>query len=473
MCTSPRVSVIITAFNLARYLPAAIDSALAQEFPGGSVQVIVVDDGSTDDTPEVLARYTGTVEIIRQANGGLVAAVDRGLRAVRGEYVALLDADDEWPEHRLRRHVEILEGNTLVGLVHGDMRVIDASGATIHPSFVTWKHETPVNGRILGELIKDNFVSGGASTFRASLLPAILPISPDAAYPDWWIATNIAAVAEIKYDPGISNLYRLHGANMGLGADPHQTLEIELRELPFRRWMMRHLLDDHTITVRDVGRISVRWRQAVLLAGLSHDGGVREIIPVDPIAAATALRAAAARPAGAERCKGLLRALSWDPLDGAVSADLEIALMRTSGPGAAEVGAMVPIPPPLITLEARPSVTLAWLDEVVAQPGLLSAFVEMSGTDEESTLVVLAAVESDMEPLISLVAADERLTDERCDIQVVVEPTTTPGRRWLAARSCARLTGRESAEPFGRLPVHDATEHAAGSTPDATPALAA
>src|ERR1700753_3093202 len=97
MTARPRVSVILTAYNLGRYLPAALDTALAQESPGGPVQIIVVDDGSTDDTQQVLAAYSDRVEIIRQENGGLVKAVDTGLSAVRGEFVALLDADDEWP----------------------------------------------------------------------------------------------------------------------------------------------------------------------------------------------------------------------------------------------------------------------------------------------------------------------------------------------------------------------------------------
>jgi cellulose synthase/poly-beta-1,6-N-acetylglucosamine synthase-like glycosyltransferase len=85
MSARPRVSVIVTAYNLDRYLPEALDSALAQESPGGPVQIIVVDDGSTDTTPDVLAAYADRVEVIRQENGGLVKAVDTGLGAVRGE----------------------------------------------------------------------------------------------------------------------------------------------------------------------------------------------------------------------------------------------------------------------------------------------------------------------------------------------------------------------------------------------------
>ena len=150
MSARPRVSVIVTAYNLAQYLPAALESALAQESPGGPIQIIVVDDGSTDNTQQVLAAYADRVEVIRQENGGLVKAVDTGLAAVRGDYVALLDADDEWPLDRLRRHAEILDANPQVGLVHGDMEVMDADGNSIHPSFFAWKQDEPSNGRVLG-----------------------------------------------------------------------------------------------------------------------------------------------------------------------------------------------------------------------------------------------------------------------------------------------------------------------------------
>ena len=81
----------------ARWLPAAIDSALVQKPPGGPVEILVIDDGSTDDTPQVLEVYADRVRIIRQRNRGLVGAVDRGLAEAAGEYIALLDADDEWP----------------------------------------------------------------------------------------------------------------------------------------------------------------------------------------------------------------------------------------------------------------------------------------------------------------------------------------------------------------------------------------
>ena len=457
MSARPRVSVIVTAYNLARYLPEALDSALAQESTGGPVQVIVVDDGSTDNTPDVLAAYAGRVEVIRQENGGLVKAVDTGLGAVRGEYIALLDADDIWPLDRLRRHAELLDANPQVGLVHGDMEVIDAEGATLHPSFFTWKQDTPSDGRVLARLVKDNFVSGGASTFRASLMPAIWPIPADAAYPDWWIATNIAAVSEIVDDPACANRYRSHGANMGLGADRPKLLAIERRELPFRRWMMRNLLPDETVSLAEIGQFVIRWRTAVAHGGMSTGLSVRTLLEVDREAAAAELAHAGSLPHGRERCLALVRALSHDPFDGATLSDLEIAIMealtnRQLGPEPS---------PPLVLLDGREHLTLGWLDELIARPDLLRAYALATAATGDGSLVILTPPEADLSPLVGLVESDPVLSDPRCDLQACTEPASTPGRRLLAGRASAVLSAGGAPEWFAGLPAHLVVAHAA------------
>jgi hypothetical protein len=431
----PRVSVIVTAYNLAGYLPAALDSALAQESPGGPIQIIVVDDGSTDNTQEVLAAYADRVEVIRQDNGGLVKAVDTGLAAVRGEYVALLDADDEWPRDRLRRHAEILDANPQVGLVHGDMEVIDADGRTIHPSFFAWKREEPSGGRVLARLAKDNFVSGGASTFRASLMPAIWPIPSEAAYPDWWIACNVAAVADIRYDAANANRYRFHGANMGLGADRPKLLAIERRELPFRRWIMHNL------------------------------------IGVDRAAAAAELARAESLPHGRERCVALVRALAHDPFDGATLTDVEVAIME-----ATSQQQLWPEPSqPLILLDTRRELTLGFLDELVQRPDLLRAYAQATSATGDGTLVILAPPGADLAPLVALVESDPVLSDPRCDLQALTEPGSTPGRRLLAGRAAAVLSAGAAPDAYPELPAHACVAAAApvAAPPAAAPALAA
>ncbi len=160
--------------------------------------MIVIDDGSTDETPEVLNGYGEPIRAVRRGNGGLVAAVDTGLGLARGEFIALLDADDEWPRDRLARHLAALAAAPEVGLVHGDMELIDAAGATTEPSFFQSKQMRVAEGRILGSLLSGNFITQSACTFRASLLPVLHPIDEAAAYPDWWLATVAAAVSEVR-----------------------------------------------------------------------------------------------------------------------------------------------------------------------------------------------------------------------------------------------------------------------------------
>jgi hypothetical protein len=454
-----RATVIIPAYNLARFLPAAIESALDQEPCGGPVQIVVIDDGSTDETGQVLERYRDRIQTIRTDNAGLVCAVNHGLAVASGEFIALLDADDEWPADRLRRHIAFLEAHPSCGLVHGDMVVIDADGATLHPSFFAAHRMTAPQGRVLGHLLRNNFVSGGASTFRASLLPAVYPIARDAAYPDWWLAACIAAVAEISTAPGIANRYRWHGGNMGLGADQASLLKAHRRELPWRRWMMRELACDETVGVEMVAGMIARWREALALAGLSVEHSVRELLETDPAAAARDHDRAMMLTSGRDRCHLLARALSHDPFDGAVAADLDVACER-----AREIEREQPvlIGPPLIELDARPRLVLAWLPEIIADPSLLSAFAASPAVGEE-TLVVLAARGDDLGPLIAIVEDDPALQGEHCDLQVIYAPRTLPGRRWLAARAGAVLgpVPDADADHLSAVPPHPA--HPAGA----------
>jgi len=103
----PLVSVIIPTFNRAGIVPRAIDSVLGQTYR--PVEVIVVDDGSTDETPRVLGAYSGAIVPVFQANAGAAAARNRGLREAQGDLVAFLDSDDVWLATKLQRQVGVLE----------------------------------------------------------------------------------------------------------------------------------------------------------------------------------------------------------------------------------------------------------------------------------------------------------------------------------------------------------------------------
>jgi glycosyltransferase involved in cell wall biosynthesis len=107
MSAIPRVSVIIPSFNRAHCIVASVESVLAQTFQ--DLEVIVVDDGSTDDTQEVLARFGNRIRVIRQENGGVSAARNAGIRAARAEWIAFQDSDDTWRPEKLQIQFECLE----------------------------------------------------------------------------------------------------------------------------------------------------------------------------------------------------------------------------------------------------------------------------------------------------------------------------------------------------------------------------
>jgi GT2 family glycosyltransferase len=109
------VSVIIPAYNAARFVGNAIESALGQTVP--PLEVIVIDDGSGDGTAEVVARFPAPVRLVRQSNGGPAAARNHGARVATGEWLALLDADDRWLPHKLETQLPYTEDER-VGVVH-------------------------------------------------------------------------------------------------------------------------------------------------------------------------------------------------------------------------------------------------------------------------------------------------------------------------------------------------------------------
>src|SRR5437016_10401011 len=104
--SEPLISAVIPSYNYGHFITDAIESALGQTYP--HVEIIVVDDGSTDDTREQLAPYSERVCYIHQENGGLSAARNTGIRAAKGEWIALLDADDVWHPRKLELQMNCL-----------------------------------------------------------------------------------------------------------------------------------------------------------------------------------------------------------------------------------------------------------------------------------------------------------------------------------------------------------------------------
>ena len=120
---TPRVSVIIPTFNCARFLGRSLSTALSQTYV--NYEIIVVDDGSTDETRDLMSQFSDRVHYLHQPNRGLSSARNLALSHARGEFIAYLDADDMWYPDKLEKQVAFLDDHKECGLVHTEVTIID------------------------------------------------------------------------------------------------------------------------------------------------------------------------------------------------------------------------------------------------------------------------------------------------------------------------------------------------------------
>ena len=125
----PLVSIVVPSYNHARHLGAAIDSVLAQDYP--RIELIVIDDGSTDNSREVLERYGGRFQWAVQANAGQAATLNRGWSQARGEILSYLSADDRLLPHAVSSAVARLQGEPHAIMAYGDFNLVDEHGRII------------------------------------------------------------------------------------------------------------------------------------------------------------------------------------------------------------------------------------------------------------------------------------------------------------------------------------------------------
>ncbi len=149
----PRVSVVVPTYNSADRVTDAIKSVLAQTYT--DFEIVVIDDGSTDQTEEALRQFGDRIHYFKQENHGVSAARNAGIRKSRGEYIAFLDSDDFWLPEKLAEQVPVLDADREVGLVYSDWTVM--SGETVLQSSYH-KNLTPASGYVFDQLIQRGFV---------------------------------------------------------------------------------------------------------------------------------------------------------------------------------------------------------------------------------------------------------------------------------------------------------------------------
>lgn len=162
----PLVSVVIATYNMGQYLREAIRSVLNQSVQ--DVEVIVVDDGSTDATADVMREFSSDTRVsyIYQENAGQTVAKNNGLSRCRGDFIGFCDGDDAWLPGRLDLQLAAFAQDAEVGVVYGALEQMDQNGVTLHPPEERTQHEGRLSGWITGPLFADNFVPFGTALVR-------------------------------------------------------------------------------------------------------------------------------------------------------------------------------------------------------------------------------------------------------------------------------------------------------------------
>jgi glycosyltransferase involved in cell wall biosynthesis len=163
----PLVSVIIPTHDRAKFVDLAVGSVLSQTYP--RIEVIVVDDGSTDNTWDVLKKYEGKIEYVYQERSERSKARNHGFRHSAGEYICFLDSDDLWLPTKIEKQVEVLNENLEVGAVYAGVQFIDKKGDPCGAEIV-W--DAPKRQALYEDLMTHNVITGTTSSvmFRRSCL---------------------------------------------------------------------------------------------------------------------------------------------------------------------------------------------------------------------------------------------------------------------------------------------------------------
>jgi glycosyltransferase involved in cell wall biosynthesis len=208
----PLVSVIVPAYNAAKYLAQNIESVLRQTYR--NFELLVVDDGSTDDTAEVVARYGDRVIYFRKPNGGGASARNYGIARSRGEFIAPLDADDYWLPGKLERTMAVFE-KTAADVVFTACTYVDDDGRRLFDYFPRFRKH-----HLYNDLLLRNFIPNGTVLMRRKIVESIGGYDERIFIPnDWDLWLRLAEVCRIEYLPEPLTCYRRAASSISLDVE--------------------------------------------------------------------------------------------------------------------------------------------------------------------------------------------------------------------------------------------------------------
>lgn len=219
----PKVSVIIPSYNHAAYIAEAVNSVLSQSET--DLELIVVDDGSTDESLDVLAGFSDSrLRVFSQSNQGAHAAINRGLREARSKYLAILNSDDAYHPARLEKALRVLEVRPQIGLLGSYIEIVDAEGKTLgikhgYKDCPPWLLEQPERSfrateNLHAALLTENYWATTSNfIFPRFWAEHIGEFRPLRYAHDWDFALRMAQVAQLELLPEPLVRYRVHPRN--------------------------------------------------------------------------------------------------------------------------------------------------------------------------------------------------------------------------------------------------------------------
>src|SRR5215470_13615536 len=210
---APYFSILIDTYNYGHYVEEAVASALAQDFPPEEREILVVDDGSADDTARHLRKFGNAIRYLYKPNGGQASAFNYGFVHARGEVIALLDAADVWLPEKLTRIRKAFEENSAAGMAYHRLYWWDGCNETS-----TDRYFIPISGRVpesRSKLLEYPMASTSCLAFRRAALDKLLPV-PEVlrSQADAFLTALVIFIAPVVAVSDYLGKYRLHATNL-------------------------------------------------------------------------------------------------------------------------------------------------------------------------------------------------------------------------------------------------------------------
>ena len=211
----PAVTVLVDTYNHERFIEEALVSVVEQDFPRDDMEVLVVDDGSTDRTPEIVRKFEPRVRLIRKENGGQASAFNAGIPQAQGKIVAFLDGDDWWAPNKLSHVMRAMNSDPAVGIVGHGIVIVFLDGRrqseTLREGF-RFQANTVEGVRLFRR--RGSFMGTSRMAIRADLLRRIGAVPESlVVQADEYLFTLASVLSGVQILPETLTYYRLHDSN--------------------------------------------------------------------------------------------------------------------------------------------------------------------------------------------------------------------------------------------------------------------